>query len=130
MFRREAIKSVGGYDERLRRIMEDSDICGRMWQAGWETHYVAGSFCTSVQEDRLGLLARKLLRENNLGWTGERPFLRLFLAQSKWLLVRLTRNLAKGRLLFIPIDVAVWARALWIGWSEKVSPARSKCMRR
>src|SRR5262249_6377314 len=43
LLRREAIESVGGYDEHLRRITEDSDICERMWKAGWEIHYVAES---------------------------------------------------------------------------------------
>jgi hypothetical protein len=32
---------------------------------------------------------------------------------SKWTIIRASRNLAKGRIYFLPVDAAVWASALW-----------------
>ncbi len=125
LFRREAIESVGGYDERFHHIMEDSDICERMWKAGREIHYVAESQCISIQKDDLAELARKQLGRS--GWTSPEDYSigRLFLGQSKWLFVRLARNLAKGRVLFIPVDLAVWVCALWIALTQNLLYARA-----
>jgi hypothetical protein len=64
LFRKEALDAVGGYDVRYRLHHEDSDICQRMRKSGWETHYVAGSRCVSVQKDTLKQLAAKELRES------------------------------------------------------------------
>jgi GT2 family glycosyltransferase len=38
LVRREAIRAVGGMDERIFLYGEDLDWCYRMWQAGWEVH--------------------------------------------------------------------------------------------
>jgi cellulose synthase/poly-beta-1,6-N-acetylglucosamine synthase-like glycosyltransferase len=114
LFRREAIERVGGYDTRLRRIMEDSDICERMRQFGWETYYVAHSRCVSIQKDLLTELCKKQLVRS--GWTSptDYSFRRLFQEQCKWLLMRIGRNIVKGRLLFVPIDCSVWFGSLCI----------------
>lgn len=114
LFRKEAVDSVGGYDIRIRRIMEDSDICERMRQFGWETYYIAHSQCISIQKDSLPELCKKQLIRS--GWTSpaDYSFRRLFQGQSKWLFMRVGRNLVKGRLLFVPIDCVVWAGVLWI----------------
>ena len=117
LFRKEALDAVGGYDVRFRRHHEDSDISQRMKTAGWESHYVAGSRCISIQQDSLKSLAIKQLRDS--GWYSpeESSLFRLYLHLSKWTIIRATRNLLKGRLYFIPIDVAIWASALCIATS-------------
>lgn len=114
LFRREALDSVGGYNVRLRRIMEDSDVCERMRQAGWATHYIAASRCISIQRDSLAELCNKQLIRS--GWTSPRDYSlgALLRGQCKWLLMRVGRNLIKGRLVFIPIDCAVWIGSLLI----------------
>jgi len=112
LFRKEALDAVGGYDVRLRLHHEDSDICRRMREAGWETHYVAESRCVSTQKDTLKQLAAKELRESYWYSPAESSLARLYLHLSKWTLIRSGRNLAKGRLYFLPVDVAIWAYAL------------------
>jgi cellulose synthase/poly-beta-1,6-N-acetylglucosamine synthase-like glycosyltransferase len=114
LFRREAVDAVGGYDVRYRRIHEDSDICQRMRKAGWETHYVANSRCISVQRDSLTELAVKQLRDS--GWFSpkESSLARLYFDLTKWTLIRAGRNIIKGRVSFLPIDVALWACAVGI----------------
>lgn len=114
LFRREAIDSVGGYDVRYRRNHEDSDICERMRKLGWDTHYVAQSRCVSIQKDTLRSLALKQLRDS--GWSSpfENSLVGLYLHLSKWTVIRAGRNVVKGRLYFLPIDLALWAQALTI----------------
>lgn len=118
LFRKEAVDRVQGYDVRLRRIMEDSDICERMQQIGWETHYVAQSRCTSIQKDSLSELCKKQLVRGGWESPADYPLTGVFLGESKWLFVRACRNLLKGRLLFIPIDFAIWAGSLWIALQQ------------
>jgi cellulose synthase/poly-beta-1,6-N-acetylglucosamine synthase-like glycosyltransferase len=123
LFRREALDAVGGYDVRHRLHHEDSDICQRMWQRGWETHYVAESRCVSTQQDTLELLAKKELRESYWYSPAESSLLHLFLHLSKWTMIRAGRNVAKARLHFLPIDVSIWAYALWIATSQELKHA-------
>lgn len=124
LFRKEALDAVGGYDVRYRRHHEDSDICRRMGTCGWETHYVAQARCISVQEDTLKELATKELRESYWYSPAESSLVRLYLHLSKWTFIRAGRNVAKGRFYFIPLDLAIWASALWtatirtLGFSE------------
>lgn len=114
LFRREPIEQVGGYDVRYKSHYEDSDLCERMRQAGWDVHYLAETYCVSVQEDTLVELSKKQLRNSDWRSADDYSLARLFLLQSRWLVVRLCRNLLKGRFLFIPIDFAIWGRSLQI----------------
>lgn len=118
LFRKEAVNLVGGYDVRHRFHHEDSDICQRMWRSGWETHYIAKSRCISIQEDTLKQLAAKELRESYWYSPTESSLIRLYLHLSKWTLIRAGRNIWKGRFYFIPVDVAIWASALWMATSR------------
>ena len=79
----------------------------------WATHYVTGSRCISIQEDTLKELAAKELRESYWYSPSASSLVHLYLHLSKWTLVRAGRNILKGRFYFIPIDVAIWASALW-----------------
>jgi cellulose synthase (UDP-forming) len=114
LFRREAVDAVGGYDIRFRRHHEDSDICQRMKNLGWESHYVAHTSCVSIQSDSLRELAGKQLRDSNWYSPEESSLFRLYGSLTKWTLIRAGRNLVKGRVYFLPIDVAIWAYALSI----------------
>ena len=113
LFRREAVQAVSGYDPRLRLHHEDSDICFRMRDAGWETLYAAESRCVSIQQDQLAQLTGKVLRE--AGWysPSESSLGRLYFDHTKLTLVRAGRNVVKGRLSFLPVDAAIWAFGLW-----------------
>jgi GT2 family glycosyltransferase len=113
LFRKEALDAVSGYDVRLRLHHEDSDICQRMRKSGWETYYVADSHCVSTQKDTLKQLAAKELRESYWYSPAESSLLRLYLHLSKWTIIRASRNLAKGRFYFLPVDASIWAYGLW-----------------
>jgi len=114
LFRKEAVDVVGGYDVRHRLHHEDSDICHRMRRSGWETHYVAKSRCVSIQKDSLMELAAKELRESYWYSPEQSSLIHLYLHLSKWTLIRAGRNMVKGRLYFIPVDLIIWATALWM----------------
>lgn len=113
LFRKQAVDSVGGYDPNYRLHHEDSNICHRMRARGWETHYIALSRCVSIQADSLRQLTGKILRET--GWYSptEGSLPRLYFYHTKMTLIRAGRNVVKGRLYFLPIDVAIWAYGLW-----------------
>jgi len=57
LVRREAIRAVGGMDERIFLYGEDVDWCYRMWQAGWEVHVVP----ESVMEHRYERQSKRTL---------------------------------------------------------------------
>jgi hypothetical protein len=113
LFRRSALDRVGGYDPRLRRVREDSDICERLWAVGIATHYVNGPRCTSIQTDDLQYLAGKQLVRD--GFDPGRP---LDATGVRWraaraLVNRLGRNALRGRWPFLPVDIAVFALELF-----------------
>ena len=125
LFRKEAIDLVGGYDARRLRHHEDSDICQRMRRSGWETHYVVGSRCISIQEDSLKRLATKELRESYWYSPAESSLIHLYFHLSKWTLIRAGRNILKGRFYFLPVDAAIWAYALWMATSSVLRFSRA-----
>jgi len=123
LFRSSAFDAVDGYDERLRRTQEDSDISHRLQQTGFTIYQVEGLRCTSYQRDSIALCASKSLRNN--GWTVEaslqddrvlRP-VRLgsaFLTETVSLVWRLVRNIVSLRVSFLHIDVAVYLYTLFL----------------
>jgi len=50
LVRRAAIREVGPMDERIFLYGEDLDWCYRMWQHGWEVHYVPDAVMEHVWE--------------------------------------------------------------------------------
>jgi cellulose synthase/poly-beta-1,6-N-acetylglucosamine synthase-like glycosyltransferase len=125
LFRREAIEKVGRYNAILGNVCEDSDICERIRTAGWDTHYIAQSRCVSIQNNTVAEFAKKELSRNDWDSPKDYPLSRLVLQRSKWTLVRMGRNLLKGRLLFLPVDVAVWAMTVKIAISKTLATRRS-----
>ncbi len=121
LFRREAVERVGRYNVRLGNVSEDSDICERIRAAGWDTHFVAQSQCVSIQNNTVTEFAKKELSRNAWECPKDYPLSRLILQRSKWTLIRMGRNLLKGRLLFLPVDVAVWAIAVKIAISRTLA---------
>ena len=121
LFRREAVEKVGRYDVRLGNVSEDSDICERIRAAGWDTHFIAQSHCVSIQDNTVTEFAKKELSRN--GWESPKdyPVSRLILDRSKWIAIKMGRNLVKGRLLFLPVDLAVWAVAIKIAISRTLA---------
>jgi glycosyltransferase involved in cell wall biosynthesis/GT2 family glycosyltransferase len=43
-FRRDALIGVGGFDEQIGRYLDESDVCFRMVDAGWELRQVAAAY--------------------------------------------------------------------------------------
>ena len=109
LFRREAIEKVGAYNIHLGNVCEDSDICERIRAAGWDTHFIADSLCVSIQNNTVIEFAKKELSRNAWESPKDYPLSRFIIQRSKMLFIRMGRNLVKGRILFLPVDVAVWA---------------------
>jgi cellulose synthase/poly-beta-1,6-N-acetylglucosamine synthase-like glycosyltransferase len=121
LFRREAVEKVGRYKVSLGNVSEDSDICERIRAAGWDTHFIERSQCVSIQNNTVIEFARKELSRN--GWESPKdyPLSSLILQRSKWMAIRMGRNLLKGRLLFWPVDLAVWAVTIKIAVSKTLA---------
>lgn len=118
MFRREAIERVEGFKLGMR-CDEDADICFRIRDAGWQTHFVSDSECVSIQDDTLPRLAQKDLTRSNWESPADYAFSRFLWIRIKMTLVRIARNLVKVRLNFLPVDLAVFA--------SSVRMARARC---
>jgi len=121
LFRREAVEKVGRYNVRLGNVSEDSDICERIRAAGWDTHFIAQSQCVSIQNNTVTEFAKKELSRNDWESTKDYSLSRLIFDRSKWTAIRMGRNLVKGRVLFLPVDVAVWAVTLKIAISRTLA---------
>jgi cellulose synthase/poly-beta-1,6-N-acetylglucosamine synthase-like glycosyltransferase len=119
-FRRAAVEAVGGYDVRLRVTYEDADISKKLWRLGWEVHFIDHSRRVSIQKDTLRSLAVKQLRDTGWFSPAESSLARLYLYLTKWTIIRAGRNVVKGRFSFLPIDMALWAYALWIATERTV----------
>jgi cellulose synthase/poly-beta-1,6-N-acetylglucosamine synthase-like glycosyltransferase len=125
LFRREAIERVGRYNIRLGNVSEDSDICERIRAAGWDTHFIAQSQCVSIQNNTVTEFAKKELSRNAWESPKDYPLSRFISQRSKMLVIRMGRNLFKGRLKFLPVDVAVWAVTIKLAISKTLA-ARSR----
>ncbi|MCM1984607.1 glycosyltransferase [Lyngbya confervoides] len=119
LFRRKAIELVGGYTNELRRTHEDADICFRMREKGLETYYTIDSFCISIQEDSLSNLTYKQLIRD--GFDIDKPFSlhQLIWRTTRSLFNRLARNLIKGRLYFIPVDLMIYSLGILSSFKPK-----------
>lgn len=129
LFRREAVEKVGRYNVRLGNVSEDSDICERIRAAGWDTHFIAQSHCVSIQHNTVTEFAKKELSRNDWESPKDYPLSRLILDRTKWTVIRMGRNLVKGRLLFLPVDVAVWAVAIKIAITRTLAVRNQKAIR-
>lgn len=126
LFRREAVEKVGRYDVSLGNVCEDSDICDRIRTAGWDTHFIAQSRCVSIQKNTITEFAKKELSRNAWESTKDYPLVRLILQRSKWTLVRMGRNLLKGRLSFLPVDVSVWVMTITLAVSRSLAAGKQR----
>jgi hypothetical protein len=117
---RRAVCAVGGYDETYRVAAEDSDLCYRLREKGWESHVVGDSYAVSLQVDNVPLLARKVLR--NGGWTlntkdeatGQLDPVRFHTTLASLVSSfadQFARDLLKGRFSFLIPDIAIWSSA-------------------
>jgi hypothetical protein len=88
---------------------------------GWDTHFIERSHCVSIQHNTVTEFAKKELSRNDWDSPNDYPLSRLILNRSKWMLIRMGRNLLKGRLLFLPVDAAVWAMAIKIAVSKTLA---------
>jgi cellulose synthase/poly-beta-1,6-N-acetylglucosamine synthase-like glycosyltransferase len=129
LFRRDAMERVDRYNIRLGNVSEDSDICERIRAAGWDTHFIAVSQCVSIQNNSVNEFAKKELSRNDWESPKDYPLSRLILERSKWMAIRMGRNLVKGRLLFLPVDVAVWAVAIKIAVSRTIATRKQLAIR-
>lgn len=93
LFRRSVLAAIGGLDEDFVFYLEDSDICARVWKAGWEVvfhprsrvlHHLGKS--SASQSNRIALLFRQsqLLFYRKHGTPVDRLLLGLYLRIKFW----------------------------------------------
>jgi len=128
LFRREAIEKVGRYDASQGNVCEDSDICERIRAAGWDTHYIAQSHCISIQNNTVTEFAKKELSRSAWESPKDYPVSRFILHRSKMMLVRMGRNTLKARLLFLPVDAAVWVATIKMAISKTLETRRKQAV--
>jgi GT2 family glycosyltransferase len=129
LVRRAVFDDVGGFDPRFRSCGDDPDLSQRIVTSGRPLFFLPQLVAECHEPASLEYLARKSVR--NLGWDLRpkdsppcacvRP-LRLVAASASvlWSLVEhLGRNLLKGRLSLLPVDVAVAWRSLQLVWGAR-----------
>jgi hypothetical protein len=75
-FRREVYLKLGGFDERYFMYAEDSDLCRRIWEAGWAVYYVHdihlkhthGRASAKVPNPLIAVLKNKFTRVHIVSW--------------------------------------------------------------
>lgn len=119
MFRTDDLKAVGGYNELLKRVHEDADICERLEKIGLKIYYENAAIATSHQEDSLNNLARKTVIRSTWGQFDTISFLAFFKATTASCLNRIMRNAYKGRWLFLPIDIVIYCKGFRLFFQQK-----------
>ena len=66
--RAEALRRVGGFDERFFLYLEDTDLCRRFWQAGWQAVYYPGAE----------------IKHNHLRQSAKNPWYKFFKSKAAW----------------------------------------------
>lgn len=93
IFPREALNQVGGMDEDFVFYLEDSDMCARLWKAGWQVifypqekiiHHLGKS--STSRPDRIALLFRQsqLLFYRKHGSRLDRALIQIYLRLKFW----------------------------------------------
>ena len=119
LFRRSELLSAGAYNNALKRVGEDYDISLRMQKAGLITWYCNKPLSVSIQQDTLANLSRKQMVRIT-GNSLETMTWNVFFRRSfRIFFATLMRNLGKGRLFFLPIDVIVFVRGFYFFRKEQ-----------
>jgi GT2 family glycosyltransferase len=122
---RRHFEDVGGFDTSYR-AEEDHDLAVRLRADGHSIYHLPDLTSDSYERASIDLFARKLLRLN--GWTlradagdaADVHPVRLVPATVsvlRALTINAGRNLYKGRFQFLPVDVAVAGRSLFLVWA-------------
>lgn len=119
LFRRQALDSVQGYNSKFKLVQEDSDICERMRQNGFETYYNNLALCTSVQDDTLQSLARKNMGRLVGNCLPQISLLKFSKLSFRFFLIRVGRNGVKFRLHFLPLDLAIFILEFYCFYQKK-----------
>jgi GT2 family glycosyltransferase len=100
-FRRQALEQIGGMDEDYVLYLEDSDVCARLWKAGWQAvfwphatmvHHLGKS--SAAQPGKIALLYRQsqLLFYRKHGSLLDRALVQLYLRLKFWRIYFLPRD--------------------------------------
>ena len=123
MFETSLIKKINGYDEIYKGVYEDADVCIRLRREGFEIHVVEGAYIDYNEENSLESLSYRTLR--NSGWDTSGRYVSnpalspvsspiTELNQTYWMIHRVARNIASGRIRMIPVDIKVWLESIRI----------------
>jgi GT2 family glycosyltransferase len=120
LFRTTVLNTVNGYNEDLKLIQEDSEICERIAALGLEIHFYTDSVCYSIQKDSVELLAKKQLVRNGLHYHNKVTTTILLKSLTNTLLNRLSRNGLKFRWHFLPLDILTYFKSIQMGmkWTK------------
>jgi hypothetical protein len=129
VMRRSVFDELRGFDEKYRCAGEDWDICQRVLQHGYSVLHLPELVAESYEVASVDRLARKSVR--NGGWDirphgADRPCaavkpVRPVAATAsivRLLGSRMARDLVRGRIRFIPVDVAIAIRSTYLVWES------------
>jgi GT2 family glycosyltransferase len=119
LFKKELLDKIGGYNEQLKLVHEDADICNRLKSLGFNIYYQSLATVISYQNDTLVYLAKKQMIRSTFGQFKNLTVLDFWKYSTKDLLNRIGRNIIKLRWYFLPIDIAIYCVGFWHFSKEK-----------
>lgn len=107
LFKRSFLDNVGLYNENLKLIHEDADICFRLKEIGTIIYYVHDVSVISYQKDNFFLIGKKHFYRMTLGDGHNMNTIMFLNILIKDHIIRSVRNTLKFRLNFLKIDFKV-----------------------
>jgi len=62
LYKKESLESIGGYDEQLANMCEDTDLNYRLGKAGWRLYFIPGAYVTHYASLDLSSWCAKMYR--------------------------------------------------------------------
>lgn len=111
MIRRSALEDTGFLDENYFMYVEDIDICYRMWQRGWEVHYMP----YSVVLHHVGGSSFRHIYKNSGESTGRRAAIRASYRMQRSVFYFYWKNYRKSlKVLLVPLIIPILGLRLMI----------------
>jgi len=112
LFEKDKLVRINFYNDHLKLVHEDADICLRLKKIAIDTYYNSKISTISHQKDTICLISKKHFIRLTFGKLNTMPNIEFLKNWVKDLFLRLTRNTFKLRWYFLPLDIIISIRCI------------------